>query len=417
MEFAELMRRDLVLRKIAIFASLLSLSVLFLLHAAAVSLAADVPPPDILNSIIQKLNGGAAPTRTAVSFVPQASPADATCRMQPFELRLIQNDKVRSYSVLIDPQSGNDVKPHQFFVVLSRMTIDSDGSPRAYHPQDTNASGTCQVARRDDGSPVMQGICALEKFVDGGMYIFRDADTLSGNDAASAWADIWPMIQSHKLKSIDMRAVAGPNVPPGGYLFYWDDRRLTSTFQDIVVPKDSAGYPCVQGSESTYPGYLVAATALKSPGPPRADRCPSGNYLDSETVPFFVLPNRGFGDVQVGDIMVARVNDHGIQRIVYGLVGDSGPGGRLGEGSIALAALLSGKTGPFINIRQIWDLDVEGRAISILILGGTRNLLNGNYSRGNIDTVARNEVARWANGNVYDRLDACTAAATVNPSK
>ena len=115
--------------------------------------------------------------------------------------------------------------------------------------------------------------------------------------------------------------------------------------------------------------------------------------------------------------MVARVNDHGIQRIVYGLVGDSGPGGRLGEGSIALAALLSGKTGPFINIRQIWDLDVSGRAISILILGGTRNLLNGNYSRGNIDTVARNEVARWANGNVYDQLDACTAAATVNPSK
>ena len=55
------------------------------------------------------------------------------------------------------------------------------------------------------------------------MFIFRDADKLSGNDAASAWADIWPMIQSHKLKSIDMRAVAGPNVPPGGYLFYWED--------------------------------------------------------------------------------------------------------------------------------------------------------------------------------------------------
>ena len=69
------------------------------------------------------------------------------------------------------------------------------------------------------------------------------------------------------------------------------------------------------------PGYLVAATALKSPGRPRADRCPSGSYIDFEAVPFFVLPNCGFGDVQVGDIMVARVNDHGIPRIVYGLVG------------------------------------------------------------------------------------------------
>ena len=289
MEFAELMRRDLVLRKIAIFASLLSLSVLFLLHAAAVSLAADVPPPDILNSIIQKLNGGAAPTRTAVSFVPQASPADATCRMQPFELRLIQNDKVRSYSVLIDPQSGNDVMPHQFFVVLSRMTIDLTAARALITRKTPDASGTCQVARRDDGSPVMQGIRALEKFVDGGMYIFRDADTLSGNDAGSAWADIWPMIQSRKLKSIDMRAVAGPNVPPGGYLFYWDDRRLTSTFQDIVVPKDSAGYPCVQGSELTYPGYLVAATALKSPGPTSRRQAPVGKLPRSRNGAIFCI--------------------------------------------------------------------------------------------------------------------------------
>jgi hypothetical protein len=145
------------------------------------------------------------------------------------------------------------------------------------------------------------------------------------------------------------------------------------------------------------------------------DGCTAGLYLDSEAIPFFVLPKGGFGDVRVGDVMMARINDKGIQRVVYGLVGDAGPGGRLGEGSIALVSELSGKSGPFVNLRQIWDLNIEGPQITVLVLGGTHNLLNGNYSRANIDTIARNEVARWSNGNVYGRLDACTAAATVNP--
>jgi hypothetical protein len=132
-------------------------------------------------------------------------------------------------------------------------------------------------------------------------------------------------------------------------------------------------------------------------------------------VPFVVLPKGGFGKVQIGDIAVVRHKD----RTVYAIVGDAGPASKFGEGSIALNAKLLGKFGdPFLNMKATWTLDIQGAAVSMLVLGGTRGKLNDDYSPQNIEVVARRELARWnGNGDPLTRFEACRAAAAVNPSK
>ena len=107
-------------------------------------------------------------------------------------------------------------------------------------------------------------------------------------------------------------------------------------------------------------------------------------------------------------------------KLVYAVVGDGGPATKLGEGSIALNAMLLGKFGdPFLNMKATWSLDIDsGGPVSILVLGGTHRSLRGDYSPANVEAVARRSshigtamAIRWA------RFEACRAMAPVNHSK
>ena len=138
-----------------------------------------------------------------------------------------------------------------FFV--AGMTIDADGSPRAYHPDNTGLDDL-QNARGDGG-----------------------------------WAG--------------------------------------------VVLQD--GEPVVQGPSDPAPGYYVSQTSLEDWTKRATD---PNRYVDSERIPFIVLP----GDVarmagtRVGDFAVVRNLKNG--RYSAAIFADMGP--ELGEGSIALARAL-----------------------------------------------------------------------------
>jgi hypothetical protein len=332
--------------------------------------------------------------------------------MQPYDMRFVSGDNlVSSYSVLLDPQSGNTVVPHEFYAVLTRVTVDTSGSPHTYHPEDPEGTGACQRMRDSSGQETLQGICAIEKFTNGDIHVFRDDTDLAGRELSSEWQGMWPLVRDRRLKPIGMDTVGGQK---NRYLFYWDERRLTAVFNNDIVPQDRQGYPCMQDRGSAYAGYFVAATSLKQIAPTREDGCSPQRYLDAETVPYFVLPKGGFGEVRVGDIVIAQINQGGTVRMVYGLVGDAG-GVRLGEASVAFNASLLGKsTGLMLSLRETWAVDIDGPKVAVLVLGGTREKLNGLYNFSNISAVARSEFARWGGADAIKRLEACFAAAPVN---
>jgi len=108
------------------------------------------------------------------------------------------------------------------------------------------------------------------------------------------------------------------------------------------VVTDNNGNPIIQGSGDPFPGMYVSTTSLvnsaySSTNPLR--------YVNSETVPFFVLPSAvsSLGIVK-GDI--AFVYNTVTKKACYAIYADAGPSGNLGEGSIYLANKLGVNSNP-----------------------------------------------------------------------
>ncbi len=102
------------------------------------------------------------------------------------------------------------------------------------------------------------------------------------------------------------------------------------------------GVPVVQTSSDPYPGYYISMTALTDPGisNPRSPQ----KYVDSEKIPYVVLPAGGSGGARLGDF--ATVVHLASGKVVHAIYADVGPRGEYGEGSMALASSLGIPSSP-----------------------------------------------------------------------
>lgn len=374
--------------------------------ASPAASAQDLPSPETLKAIISQL-GKRLPPDTTV-FASTGKPAEAElCRMQPFRMTLGRGLRSsQAYSVLLDPQNpAGPIEPSEFLVVVNRVTVDADGSPRSYHPEDPDGAGRCETVRQPDGQIALSGVCAVDSFPSGSILLFRGSKKLARADLAPQWSRIWPLIRDRKLKSVALSSVAGPNVAEGFYLFHWRAENLTAFLKDTIIPKTKDGYPCMHDRASPHAGYFLSATTLTDDtAPTREDGCRPGHYMDSEKIPFIVLPRGGFGKVGIGDVAIVRME--GKTEPVYAIVGDGGPAHRIGEGSIALNQMLLSKSGPAMNTKDVYAIDISGKQVSMLVLGGTKPLFNGDYSPQNIRAVSERRFRQWSGGSTA-RLDAC----------
>lgn len=100
------------------------------------------------------------------------------------------------------------------------------------------------------------------------------------------------------------------------------------------VVTDINGDPIIQGPSDPYPGMYVSTTSLVNSAYGTTNPL---RYTNSETVPFYVLPTAlvSLGGIRIGDVgyVYNTVTGQGC----YAIYADSGPAGKLGEGSIFLA--------------------------------------------------------------------------------
>jgi hypothetical protein len=394
--------------------------------------AQDVPPRELFDKIILQLPKPLGPAKIFFKPLPNSTSDDA-CRMQNFEMTLAREDtsKAIKYSVLLDPQSsGARADPRQLLAVIRRLAVDADGAERAYHPEDPYGNGVCERRKVGDNKVKLEGVCALDSFAPSGIRIFLETQRARLTDPkkpvegvpslADLWKQVWPLIRDRKLRSYDPKSVS-PKAPDGYRMFYWNERKLTTFIKGAIIPHTKDGYPCVRDSESTYPGYFVAATTLTQQGLTRADGCTPKSFLDASEIPFFVLPGGNFGHIEIGDIVIGHFKSGTVERTAFGIAGDAGPIEQFGEGSIAFNQVLLGKSGqPVVNVQDVNALDIdsaflarENAALGILVLGGTKKRLNGNYSLENIEKIGREELARWNGGSdkLTQRLNACVMKA------
>jgi len=178
-----------------------------------------------------------------------------------------------------------------------------------------------------------------------------------------------------------------------------DELRATEISSDIIPFSGSKPCPEVDG-------YLISSTALENRSVPNA--CDPSRYVDAIKTPALVIPGgtSGFSGkgVKIGDLVVAV--KPGSQEPVYAIVGDTGPAGKLGEGSIALAGKLLGKTAEPKNYKEIKSSWQIARAL-ILVFPRTRHEGDPFSMIAELDSAAKATFLNWGG---MERIGACAAA-------
>jgi hypothetical protein len=128
----------------------------------------------------------------------------------------------------------------------------------------------------------------------------------------------------------------------------WPADELQATRISSSIIPFSGGKPCPEVD-----GFLVSSTALENPSV--SNVCDPSRYVDAIKTPALVIPKGASGfagkGAAKGDLVVAvRPGSH---EPVFAIVGDLGPANKLGEGSIALAGRLLGKTTEPKNYKEI----------------------------------------------------------------
>jgi hypothetical protein len=378
-------------------------------------------------SIIEQL-GSRHRAASNVEFVNVDPAMSPVCGMNAASMNVSRGSESRSFPVLVQRRRGKTVV-RQVFAKLGRLSVDADGAGRAYHADDPFGQQTCSMLPNQPS----QQPCALDNFSDAGMRLFLGSTRLKHPDSKFPatdepeflpnWRDFWPLIRDQKLAPVPLAAIVGPEGPRDYNLIHWPERNLTFAFNTRIVPATTKGFPCRYGPDSEYSGYFVSATTFTRRSHTRADGCTPQRYLDAEKIPFFVVPTEKFAGIELGDIVIGLLRTPEKLQIAYGIAGDTGPYDHFGEGSIAFNKALLGIDKPIESAREVDRLDINlaepdqrhgaGASLAVLLLGGTKRLLGGDYSEANIRKVGQAQFKRWsaAGSDGEARLGACFDAA------
>ncbi|MEA2909753.1 MAG: Fungal chitosanase of glycosyl hydrolase group 75 [Bradyrhizobium sp.] len=409
------------------FASFLC-AVALCLAAAQSASAQDRPSKPQLDRMISQLDK-TSPSKA--TFTRSSAGASAQCGMPAYDMTVSRANGARhSFSVLSDQPTTAGSR--NVFAATQGLASDADGSPRAYHPRDPQGAGQCKVVLDAKGNAVVSDgqTCALDTLYDGGTLVFRGTSKITPTTASADWSNFWSLIASQKLPSFDLKTVSGVDLGYHYYFFYWKQADMTVFFKDENVQRTNQGYPCVRKSKSAFAGYFVSATTIKHQNDVRGAEAASADdiapaeclalrNIDSEAVPYFVIPGGSLDGAAVGDVVVARLRSGPKDRLVFGVAADAGPIAKFGEGSVLFNQLLFQDTKPVVNNNGLNRLDHRD-PVAILILGGSGKSLNQNYTRDNIEKVAKAAFAKWGaekNADPVKRFDACVAGAPVNPRR
>lgn len=274
---------------------------------------------------------------------------------------------------------------------------------RAFMQPDGNAKGGKTAVWADQASSSLLFVESLNVNTDGTRrsYSVEDfwGETVALNNLCNAMSDGCSGLSSDALKA---RRIATQQAHANG----WPADPLRQTKLSAAIIPFKNGKPC-----PLVDGFLVSATALHAARV--GDVCDISNYVDALTTPALVLPkspSEFAKRAKVGDLVVAMVP--GANQPVYAVVGDMGPAGELGEGSIALNGKLLGRTSlpkNYLEVRGKGEFRGRGwtvpRAI-VLVLPGTRDAANPFMTPERIDEAAKKHFDTW--GGVA-RLESCAA--------
>jgi hypothetical protein len=310
--------------------------------------------------------GAAAASLVLSAIVVAATPA------QGAECRIVQQKNFPGDGEKVRLARPSELGPSaNFGIFRAPLAVNTDGAPNSYHPMD----------------PLGQTL-AINRF-DNGIAI-------SATKGAS-------LTTQKKLQVFASWRDNNWNVPTG-FRISWKN----------VIAATPANKPCVfqNGENKGYFGSLTAARNGLSGA--AAGECLVKDQLDQRFIPAIVLrggngnPLTGFG-ARVRDLVVAMNPETSV--IVPAMIGDSGDGNRIGEGSVALNRMLLGRPNLPTNYKDaVQNFDTGNKAMIVAVLPSSRDFeLVRPYTPDNL----RARVTAWATANGYEGLEGLASAITL----
>lgn len=247
----------------------------------------------------------------------------------------------------------------------SKMNVNTDGSPRSYHPNDPrgneyalnnigNAIGSIysRYGGRKENCYPRKGEC-YNKFI----RYFEEARD-SEYDRRAKW-------------------VTTPGVIP------WSYNARLRRHTPCVIP------------EGKNEGYFVSPVAYPLR---KGNLCDHTRYMDSTIINSNVLPSdtgwRSQDVVTDGfDLVVVFTENGGVQ---FAVNGDRGPSDKIGEVSVALAARMLGRDpGAVKNYQEVKDLALPSASYLIFPTVDIKRQVGPNFKQEDIDRIGKRVFERW----------------------
>lgn len=257
-----------------------------------------------------------------------------------------------------------------------KLNVNTDGASRSYHPNDPRGK---TVALNNVGNAITNIYDAKGKKI-----------TCSPRSGACFTRFISTF---EAARDAQWNPVGHPRIETDGIIPWQTDPQL------------GRKAPCLIAS-GPYKGYFVSQTS--KPADATRPTCDQARYIDSLAINAIVLPRKTQWASQghvAEEFKLVAVRDRATGKIAYAIVGDRGPAGSLGEGSIALAAamtstVLSGQE----TYQQIKALARGTVDYVILNAQDIKVLKPGAVTQAKIDEAGKTAFEAWGG---IGRLNAC----------
>jgi len=167
------------------------------------------------------------------------------------------------------------------------------------------------------GASVVQSIAGVNiKKLNDGRAVFYTAKIAIDADGA---------YRAYHPKNIGLDFLANGGHPGNWWALVTDNGRASGT-------------PLIQTATDPAPGYYISTTSLQNSALTRTN---PKRYVDSESIPYIVLPGGKLAGARLGDLALV-FNTQDKTKRTAAIVADSGPMSKIGEASIACSASVLG---------------------------------------------------------------------------
>jgi hypothetical protein len=216
-------------------------------------------------------------------------------------------------------------------VFKTNMAINTDGTPWSYHPYDLPANSKA-LNYMENGVAIYRlsdSRCISIPRKDTSEYPKRFRKNVKFDPNKISDKEKKEFIALSRKVFEEWRDAGYPEKQIDGYEIIW---------QNVIVNKD--GKPCIFKKNKQFEGYFASMTHEQNDIKNDTSECQCANQLDPFKIPSIVLNDGIKYGASLGDLVAAYNPETKI--LVYAIIGDSGPGNNLGEGSILLNTKLKG---------------------------------------------------------------------------